>query len=183
MSRLFTPKHRPLLRSRPNKLSGHGANGPVIPKEKRRKNKDVLSDAIPLKTLLPPETILLILQWLSPSDICSSLVVSRESPIFERIDIAQPSEAFFRTRATSNAPSEWAIRTESYRTVHFSIDSVRLALDTIEREPYIAPVRYGTIYFASGDMVIRFGSINVRYGSINVRFGSQMLGGNHVNLC
>ena len=78
---------------------------------------------------------------------------------------------------------EWAIRTESYRTVHFSIDSVRLALDSIEREPYIAPVRYGTIYFASGDMVIRFGSINVRYGSINVRFGSQMLGRNHIILC
>src|SRR5436309_11057341 len=29
-------------------------------------------------------------------------------------------------------------------------DSVRLALDTFEREPYIPPVRYGTIYFASG---------------------------------
>jgi len=45
---------------------------------------------------------------------------------------------------------EWAHRTESYRTVHSALDSVRLALDTIEREPNIPPVRYGTIYFASG---------------------------------
>ena len=34
--------------------------------------------------------------------------------------------------------SEWAIRTESYRTVHSALDS------------NIPPVRYGTIYFASG---------------------------------
>jgi len=39
---------------------------------------------------------------------------------------------------------------------HWDPDSVRLALDTFEREPNIPPVRYGTVYFASG--IWRFGS-------------------------
>lgn len=72
---------------------------------------------------------------------------------------------------------EWAIRTESYRTVHFPSDSVRLALDT-KHTP--CTVRYGL--FCERDMAIRFGSINVRYGSRDVRFGSRMLDRNHVIL-
>jgi len=52
---------------------------------------------------------------------------------------------------------EWAPRTESYRTVHPPYDSVRLALDTIEREPNIPPVRYGTIILRAG--IWPFGSV------------------------
>ena len=90
---------------------------------------------------------------------------------------------------------EWAIRTESYRTVHSSLDSVRLALENSERRgdsarkcsvrfgtvrgctpslPYIVGYPYRTVHSPS----IRFGSrskipsgeairlANVRYGSV-----------------
>ena len=58
------------------------------------------------------------------------------------------------------------------RTVPYigPLDSVRLALDTIEREPYIPLVRYGTVYFASGKS--RFGSAREMYGTVREMYGS-----------
>jgi len=83
----------------------------------------------------------------------SSLFKSRNTEL-EMLQVLLP---MFGCNDLYTCGPEWAIRTESYRTVHFPSDSVRLALDTIEREPNIPPVRYGTIYFASG--IWRFGSV------------------------
>src|SRR5436190_16972116 len=64
----------------------------------------------------------------------------------------------------------------SNRTVPYipPLDSVRFALYSIEREPYIPLVWYSTIYFASGIWEIRF-------GLMNVWFSSRMYDKNHTS--
>src|SRR5271169_915269 len=60
--------------------------------------------------------------------------------------LASPTKT--RTVRAALCDSEWAIRTKSYRTVHFPSDSVRLALENFERGGDSArkcSVRFGTV--------------------------------------